>query len=79
MNVIPIKNLFFSNLVEEIIYSRGQTRTFRDISAWATLPRLKEYALWAVNMSNFRKAMTFFASASRGDKSRFPSACVECV
>jgi len=36
---------FFSNLVEEIIYSRGQTQTFRDISAWATLPRLKEYSL----------------------------------
>ncbi len=72
-----LKRRFFSNLVEEIIYSRGQTQTFRDISAWATLPRLKEYALWVVNMSNFRKAMTFFASASRGDKSRFPSACVE--
>jgi hypothetical protein len=55
-------------LVEEIIYSRGQTQTFRDISAWATLPKLKEYALWAVNMSSFRKAMTFFASASQGDK-----------
>ena len=25
------------------------------------------YALWAVNMTNFRKAMTFFASPSRGD------------
>ena len=54
-------------MVEEIIYSRGQTQTFRDISVWATLPMQKVYALWAVNISNFRKAMTFFASASRGD------------
>ena len=48
--------------IEEIIYSRGQAQTFRDISAWARSPRQKAYALYAVDMSNFHKAMTFFAS-----------------